>query len=388
MSIGLYVHVPFCAARCPYCDFATAPSRSPLRAAYFEALEREIAMQGRAHSRPRITTLYFGGGTPSLMEDQEFAGVMRAVREAFDLRLREATIEANPGTLSPGALARFVAGGVTRVSLGAQSLDPSGLRALARTHSVEDVRRAVQDVRAAGIRDLNLDLIYAWPGQTRAAWRADLDRALTLEPDHVSCYPLTLETEPEEAVGNWPGGGWPVLVRWRNAARRQQPDDDAAASMYADADRLLARAGLRRYEISNWARPGHRCRHNLMYWRDRDWLGVGLGAHSHMNGRRMWNSARMETYLMQWTAGEGSQDSRSGDAAEAAILALRLREGVRLEAFARRFGAAASATLRSRLREFDGTGTLKWNRDGVALSRRGTLVSNEIFARLLPDAHE
>jgi len=386
MSLGLYVHIPFCAARCPYCDFATAPARSPLRAAYFDALAEEIVARGGAHRRPRVTTLYFGGGTPSLMEEHEFESVTRALRSAFDLTVREATLEANPATLSPASLSRFVVGGITRVSLGAQSLDPSGLRALARTHTVEDVVRAVRVIRDAGVLDLNLDLIYAWPGQTRAAWRADLERALALEPDHISCYPLTLEADPDEAVANWPGGGWPVLGRWRDAARRAQPDDDDAAEMYADAERSLARAGLRQYEISNWARPGHRCRHNLTYWRDGEWLGLGLGAHSHIDGRRTWNPANMRTYIARWAERDATQDSRTADSSEAAILALRLREGLRFAGFARRFGPEESAILRSRLHEFDGTGTLSWNRDRVALTRRGRLVSNEIFARLLPDA--
>jgi oxygen-independent coproporphyrinogen-3 oxidase len=384
-ELGLYVHIPFCAARCPYCDFATAPARSPLRARYFSALSGEIETQGRVLGRPRIATLYFGGGTPSLMEAVEFGGVMRALDDAFELRLAEATLEANPGTVSRDSLAVFVAGGITRVSLGAQSLDPSGLRALARTHSVSDVERAVADARAAGVRDLNLDLIYGWPGQSREAWRADLARALALRPDHVSCYPLALEAEPEEAVENWPGGGWPVLARWRGSAQRAQPDDDTLALMYADAERLLARGGLRQYEISNWARPGHRCRHNLIYWRDGEWLGVGLGAHSHIAGRRIWNSARIQQYLDRWSRSDRSQEWRAADAGETAILALRLREGLRFTDFERRYGHAATLSLTARLREFDGSGTIRWRRDGIALTRRGRLVSNEVFARLLPD---
>ena len=389
-GIGLYVHIPFCAARCPYCDFATAPATSPLRARYVETLAREIRLQGARLGRQRVRTLYFGGGTPSLLEPQELALLQRALRAAFELRPVEVTLEANPATLEPRRLDAFVAAGVTRVSLGAQSLDPAGLRALARTHRVEEVARSVEAVRAAGVRDLNLDLIFGWPGETREAWRMDLARAVALGPDHLSCYPLTLAHEPEDAVANWPGGGWSTLARWRGRAAAAQPPEDVLADMYLDAEKALAAEGFVHYEIANWAKPGHRCRHNLLYWRDGEWLGVGVGAHSHLVGRRFWNSGRLAEYLERWAAGgEPSDDPRSAIAAEpweSAMLALRLREGLAFARFAERHGRAALEEVVARLRTLDGSGLLRWRSTGVALTRRGRLLSNEVFVRLLPAA--
>ncbi len=379
-AIALYVHIPFCAARCPYCDFATAPARTPLRARYLETLVREVALRGAELGRPRMRTLYLGGGTPSLLEPAEIEALASSLREAFAFRPIEVTLEANPATLDAARLEAFAALGLTRVSLGAQSFDLAGLHALGRAHRVGDIARSAALVRAAGLRSLNLDLIFGWPGETREQWRTDLEAAVALAPDHLSCYPLTLVHEPEEAVANWPGGGWPTLARWRAGAQRAQPDDDAQAAMYVDAERILARAGFTHYEIANWARPGHRSRHNLVYWRDGDWLGVGLGAHSHLGGRRFWNSGRLDAYLAHW---QRPQEERSADPAESAILSLRLREGLRFSAFARRYGPCAADEVGLRLRALDGAGLLRWRRDGVALTRRGRLLSNEVFVQLV-----
>ena len=383
MSISLYVHIPFCAARCPYCDFATAPARTPLRARYLETLAREITLRGAELAHARVDTVYLGGGTPSLLEPREIDVLGSAVRHAFDLRPMEVTLEANPATLDRERLAAFrTALGVTRVSLGAQSLSQPGLRALGRTHHTEDVSRSAAVVRDAGM-SLNLDLIFGWPGQDRAAWRADLERALALEPDHLSCYPLTLVHEPEPAVANWPGGGWSVLERWRSRAAAAQPDDDTIADMYVDAEKLLGGAAFVHYEIANWARAGHESRHNLVYWRDGEWLGVGLGAHSHLAGRRSWNDASLTAYLAAWSGGVPETPGRAGDAAETAMLALRLRDGLRVGDLATRYGSTAAETVRDRLRGLEGSGLLEWSEDRVALTQRGRLLSNEVFVRLM-----
>src|SRR5438094_5426951 len=384
MPISLYVHIPFCAARCPYCDFATAPASTPLRDRYLQTLAREIALRGADLGRPRLETVYFGGGTPSLLQPSEVEALRRALDDAFDVRPTEVTLEANPETLDAERLGAFrTLLGLTRVSLGAQSLEANGLRALARTHDVADVLRSVELVRAAGGLSLNLDLILGWPGQSRGAWRADLERAVRLGPDHLSCYPLTLLHEPEQSVVNWPGSGWPSLARWRSRAAAGQPEDDVVADMYLDAERILAAAGYAHYEIANWARPGHESRHNLVYWRDGDWLGVGLGAHSHLGGTRSWNDGRLATYIERWSVGAPELDSRPGDAAETAILALRLREGLRVTELAARYGAPAADDVRDRLRGLDGAGLLRWRGERVSLTRRGRLLSNEVFVRLV-----
>jgi len=383
-GIGLYVHIPFCASRCPYCDFATAPATTALRSRYLEALRREIAREGHLLGRPRVRTLFFGGGTPSLLEPAEIVMLGDALRDAFVLRPREVTLEANPATLDRARLDAWLALGLTRLSLGAQSFDPRGLRALGRTHQPEDSAAAVGVARDAGL-DLNLDLIFGWPGQTIAGWERDLETAVALNPDHISCYPLELRLDPEASVPNWPGGGWPVLERWRVAAAAAQPGDAGLARMYQLAERMLARAGYRHYEIANWARRGKRCLHNLGYWRDRDWLGVGAGAHTHLAGSRSANPTELRAYILRANSGsERVVDAEADPPSEAAMLALRLDSGLDLGRYAARFGDAATTRVRSALREVEPAHLVRVEDRHARLTARGRLLANEVFVRLLP----
>ena len=383
-GIGLYVHIPFCASRCPYCDFATAPATTALRSRYLDALRREIAREGHLLGRPRVRTLFFGGGTPSLLEPAEIVMLGDALRDAFVLRPREVTLEANPATLDRARLDAWLALGLTRLSLGAQSFDPRGLRALGRTHQPEDSAAAVGVARDAGL-DLNLDLIFGWPGQTIAGWERDLKTAVALNPDHISCYPLELRLDPEASVPNWPGGGWPVLERWRVAAAAAQPGDAGLARMYQLAERMLARAGYRHYEIANWARRGKRCLHNLGYWRDRDWLGVGAGAHTHLAGSRSANPTELRAYILRTNSGsERVVDAEADPPSEAAMLALRLDSGLDLGRYAARFGDAATTRVRSALREVEPAHLVRVEDRHARLTARGRLLANEVFVRLLP----
>jgi len=383
-GIGLYVHIPFCASRCPYCDFATAPATTALRSRYLEALRREIAREGHLLGRPRVRTLFFGGGTPSLLEPAEIVMLGDALRDAFVLRPREVTLEANPATLDRARLDAWLALGLTRLSLGAQSFDPRGLRALGRTHQPEDSAAAVGVARDAGL-DLNVDLIFGWPGQTIAGWERDLKTAVALNPDHISCYPLELRLDPEASVPNWPGGGWPVLERWRVAAAAAQPGDAGLARMYQLAERMLARAGYRHYEIANWARRGKRCLHNLGYWRDRDWLGVGAGAHTHLAGSRSANPTELRAYILRANSGsERVVDAEADPPSEAAMLALRLDSGLDLGRYAARFGDAATTRVRSALREVEPAHLVRVEDRHARLTARGRLLANEVFVRLLP----
>ena len=383
-GIGLYVHIPFCASRCPYCDFATAPATTALRSRYLEALRREIAREGHLLGRPRVRTLFLGGGTPSLLEPAEIVMLGDALRDAFVLRPREVTLEANPATLDRARLDAWLALGLTRLSLGAQSFDPRGLRALGRTHQPKDSAAAVGVARDAGL-DLNLDLIFGWPGQTIAGWERDLETAVALNPDHISCYPLELRLDPEASVPNWPGGGWPVLERWRVAAAAAQPGDAGLARMYQLAERMLARAGYRHYEIANWARRGKRCLHNLGYWRDRDWLGVGAGAHTHLAGSRSANPTELRAYILRTNSGsERVVDAEADPPSEAAMLALRLDSGLDLGRYAARFGEAATTRVRSALREVEPAHLVRVEDRHARLTARGRLLANEVFVRLLP----
>ena len=383
-GIALYVHIPFCASRCPYCDFATAPATSALRARYLDALATEIAREGAALARPRLRTIYVGGGTPSLLEPDEVDRLAAAVDGAFGGRPREVSVEVNPATLDRARLDAWVRFGVTRLSLGAQSFQERGLRALGRTHQPADVAPAVAAARDARL-DVNLDLIFGWPGQSSDEWIADLEAALALAPDHLSCYPLELELGPDDAGANWPGGGWPVVERWRRSAAATQPDDRGLALFYALAHRRLARSGYRHYEIANWASPGHRSLHNVTYWRNGEWLGVGAGAHSHLGGVRSHRPAPLTSYLRDI---EGYRprtvDPRGDRISEDAMLGLRLDTGIDRARFAARSGPAASERVSSALRSLDGRGLVRWSGDRARLTPRGRILANEVFVTLIP----
>jgi len=382
--ISLYVHIPFCAARCPYCDFATAPALSALRSRYLDALATELAREGAALGRPEVRTIFFGGGTPSLLDPGEIARLDAAIRASFEVAAEEITVEANPATLDRARLEAWRGSGITRLSLGAQTFSALGLRALGRTHQASDVAPAVAAARSAGL-DVSLDLIFGWPGQTPTALAADLDAATALEVDHLSAYPLELELEPEDAVANWPGG-WAGLARWRRESAAQQPGEDAIADLYELAGVRLAAAGYRHYEIANWARPGKECRHNLVYWQNGSWLGVGAGAHSHLGGVRSHQPAALAVYLDRIDRGLGRiVDDGADPETDTAILALRLDDGLDLAGYADRFGPAARDRVAGVLHSLDRTGLVAWDGERVALTTRGRFVASEVFVRLLPD---
>ncbi len=383
--LSLYVHVPFCASRCPYCDFATAPATSGLRTRYLGALNAEIRSEGAAMGRPAARTLYIGGGTPSLLEPDEIRALGAALRESFDFDLVEATVEANPATLDRARLEAWVSLGITRLSLGAQSFSERGLRVLGRTHQAEDVAPAVEAARSLGLA-VSLDLIFGWPDQSNDEWVGDLSAAISLTPDHISAYPLELVLEPEEAVANWPGGGWTVVRAWRERAAKTQPADDAVARMYRTAERALRSASFEHYEIANWARPGKRCQHNLAYWRNDEWLGLGTGAHTHLRGHRSRRPGSLVAYLDAIERGAPRiSDPAANEASDTAMLALRLDEGLDMAAYAARFGSDVARRVRAALTSTDGLGLVRWSSDVARLTPRGRLLASEVFLRLLED---
>jgi len=381
--ISLYVHIPFCASRCPYCDFATAPATSALRARYLAALGAEIEREGATLGRPRVGTAFFGGGTPSLLEPDEIAALGASIAASFDFRPDEVTFEANPATLDRARLDAWRALGATRVSLGAQSFSPRALASLGRTHTAADIAPAVAAARSVGL-DVNLDLIFGRPGEPDGEWRADLEAACALEPDHLSAYPLELSLEAEEGVANWGGGGWPTLERWRTLSAAAQPDGDGLADRYELASAMLASAGYRHYEIANWATPGHECRHNLVYWRNGEWLGVGAGAHSHLGGRRSRQPGGLAAYLARMERHDGRIADDGADLAiDTAILALRLDEGLDLAAYGARFGAPARARVDAAVEGLDRAGVIERRGQRIALTDRGRFVANEVFVRIV-----
>ena len=309
---GVYLHVPFCTARCDYCSFATWTDRHHLVDAYLAAC-RTDADRHVAAGMPEATSVFVGGGTPTLVPPDALVSVLDRIPRRPDA---EVTVECNPDDLTPELLATYRAGGVNRISIGVQSTSAHVLQALGRTHDRANVERAVEWARAAGFTTFNLDLIYGGAGESLDDWTRTLDDALALDPPHVSAYALTVEA------------GTPLA-----ADRARHPDDDDQADKYLAATERLGAAGLDWYEISNWARPGHECRHNLLYWTMGEYQGLGCAAHSHRGGRRFWNLRTPDRYLdaVERGATVEAADERLDDddrALEALQLSLRTRLGV------------------------------------------------------------
>jgi oxygen-independent coproporphyrinogen-3 oxidase len=405
--VALYVHIPFCLSLCPYCDFVVYAGRaargpSSRVEAFLAALHVELDLRADAldalrlpgdapplHRRP-LASVYLGGGTPSLVGTGDIAALLDHVERRFGIAAgAEVTVEANPGLDERGDLAGLRAAGVTRLSLGAQSFHDDELRALGRRHRADDTRAALGEARRAGFGDVSLDLLYDAPGQTLGSWRASLAAAVELDPDHVSTYALALDDPDAEGLTGPTGDHLPLRKgarAWRARARSGQ-DDDRAADMDAAADEILGLAGFARYEIANHARAGHESRHNLAYWRRLPHEALGPGAHAFDGNRvRRWNAARLDAYLAALLPADGSPRLPPGDAetmtagnarSESIILALRLSEGVGRDAAGDpAFAQAIAWGLEA--------GLLRCSRDRLSLTQRGRMLSNEVFARLLP----
>ncbi len=373
-----YLHVPFCRTKCLYCDFNAYAGKERLAGPYVAALAKEIERRAAETAGLPLRSVYFGGGTPSLLSPTQVQHLMAALRRTSGGIAPEAEIsfEANPGTFGPRYLEALRDAGVNRLSLGVQSLDDETLRRLARTHDAATALRAVRLAREAGIASINIDLIYGLPWQTRAMWQDHLRRALETEPDHVSLYALMVEEGTPLAT---------LVAR----GRWQVPDDDTVADLYEAALPLLEEAGLVHYEVSNWARPGHESRHNLVYWHNEAYLGAGAGAHSYAGGRRFWNVRRIEAYIERIACGRpveegGEQLPAEAQLGETAILALRLRrEGIDFARFRARFGIDPRERWAGELAELAGLGLLEVDAERAVLTDAGLLVSNEVGVRFL-----
>jgi oxygen-independent coproporphyrinogen-3 oxidase len=382
-SHHLYVHVPFCRLVCAYCDFVTVGGRADSIPRYVAGLHAELAMRPPSGE---LQTLYFGGGTPSLLPADDVAGLVEAAGEGWGNQPGEVTLEANPSSRESPDWRALRGAGVTRISLGAQSLRDAQLRALARGHSAVEVRKAYAAARAAGFENISLDLIYGIPGQSLAEWSEGLWMALALAPDHISLYALQLAMAPDE----WAAPPRPGALRWRRRVSAQQ-DDGLAADQYALAEELLDATGYRHYELSSWARPGSESRHNNAYWARRPYTGIGAGAHSYDGAaRRSWNARDLDRYLAAVEAGHepeaGSETLTEPDRAfESIALGLRRVDGLSRRAFVAEFGTdptvrfaegAAMATAAGLLELPDG--------DCMRLTARGRLLASEVLIGFVP----
>ena len=382
-TVSLYLHVPFCHTRCHYCDFNTYAGILPLREPYVRALLSELALAGRMARLPdgeprRARTIFFGGGTPSLLSLEQVTRLLEGCRDAFALdEEAEISLEANPGTLSAEQLQGLRAAGVNRLSIGAQSFDAELLRALGRIHTPEEITQAVRFARQAGFSSINLDFMFGLPGQTMRHWQETLDRALSLRPEHLSLYSLIIEE------------GTPFYA-WTREGRITPADEDLCADMYEYAGERLRATGYEHYEISNWSLPGHQCRHNLTYWRNLPYIGLGAGAHSFFAGRRFSDVLDPREYIRrlkegEWPIAESEEVDRVQEMSETAFLGLRTVVGLHLPTFAERFDESFAHFVGERLRVVEEAGLLVSEGDWLRLSERGRLLGNEVFFRLLPD---
>jgi oxygen-independent coproporphyrinogen-3 oxidase len=378
------VHVPFCRLVCAYCDFVTVGGRAHDIPRYVRALHAELAMRPASGE---LRTIYFGGGTPSLLEADAVAGLVDAAASRWGATPSEVTLEANPSGREAPDWRGLREAGANRISLGAQSLRDAELRALARGHSATEVRAAVAGARAAGFDNLSLDLIYGIPGQSLADWRDGLRRAVALEPAHLSLYALQLVLAPDE----WAAPPRAGALRWRRRMAARQ-DDGMAAAQYELAEEELDRAGYRHYELSSWARPGYESRHNGAYWDRRPYTGVGAGAHSYDgDARRSWNGRDLDRYLADVEAGrlpEGGAErlDRPVRMFEAIALGLRRIDGLSRAAFASEFGEDPVARFPDAVAGGQSSGLLELRPAELRLTPAGRLLASEVLVSFLPQA--
>jgi oxygen-independent coproporphyrinogen III oxidase len=394
LQYSLYLHVPFCRHRCAYCDFNTYAGQDQHRSAYVTALCREVELLATsAPQRIPVHTIFFGGGTPSLLKADEFRQIMETLFHCFDVDAKaEISLEANPGTVGLAYLRELRQIGFNRISMGMQSAHPDDLRLLEREHTFVDVIQAVKWARQAGFENLNLDLMFGFPFQTLERWQASLDRALGLDPEHLSLYSLTVEH------------GTP-FQHWTDRGLIPTADPDLAADMYDLAESRLDAAGFMHYEISNWARTrpdggNYACLHNLQYWRNQPYLGLGAGAHGYAGGFRTADVLGISAYIERMRAGVPQPfpatpatavmtpiDNRM-DIEETMMVGLRLlEEGVSAAGFQKRFGKGLGEIYPQEIDRLIGQGLLQWRRNAgdiiLRLTPKGHLLGNRVFMEFI-----
>ncbi len=359
---SLYIHIPFCVKKCNYCDFVSYAGKEDLIDRYVEALCKEI--KGLGTGDWVLGTVFFGGGTPTLLKASHFDQIIKTIigHWSLDIGHCELSTEANPGTADKDKLRTLRQLGLNRLSIGVQSFNDKHLKTLGRIHNADQAIRFYQDARAAGFGNINLDLMFALPGQTLADWQADLQKAIELNPEHLSVYNLKIEE------------GTPLYLTPHTYP--PIPNEDLSADMYEYAIDTLTAAGYRHYEISNFAKPGKECRHNINYWLNGNYLGVGAGAHSHWEGRRWSNSNCVEAYMSRVTRRESAgHDSKTGDPRpETIFLGLRLLDGISKDKFTGYETEVAELVNDGLLEEKDGN---------YKLTRRGLMLGNLVFEKFV-----
>lgn len=390
-ALGLYVHIPFCETKCPYCDFNTYAQIESLIPHYVGALQRELELWGSLLHTPRTSTIFFGGGTPSYLSVDDLKRVISTINDTFEIdSTAEISLEANPGDIDAQRARSLRDIGFNRVSVGVQSFDDGLLQMLGRKHDANTAIAAISSFRDGGFDSINLDLMFGLPNQTLQQWEASLDKALELDTDHVSLYGLTIEPNtPLEAFverGDLP-----------------EPDADLAADMYLMACDRLEAAGYLHYEISNWCKPGKLARHNLNYWRSGEYLGAGPGAHSYVGGQRFENIKSPRQYIQELRSvadrtcvtdavaamkeigivASGGPDSNAQQSADFLMMGLRLSEGISSRKVSKRFGVDFTARYPDKISHLKSSSLLESSSDRYWIPHDKWLVGNEVFSQFV-----
>jgi len=381
ISLGLYVHIPFCVKKCNYCDFLSAPAEDAVKADYVNALCKEIRGYKDLTKEYELATIYFGGGTPSVLEASLTEEIMGAIRETFLVNPQaEITTEVNPGTVTLEKLKKYRELGFNRLSIGVQSANQTELQLLGRIHSFEDAKNTVAWAREAGFENLSLDLMSALPGQSLSDYKENVEAILSLCPEHISSYSLIVE-EGTPFYGQYAEG---------MPGEAELPDEETDRAMYAYTKERLQQAGYERYEISNYAKPGYESRHNSSYWTGREYIGVGLGASSLFTNARYHNETDLLTYIKEVEAGqdirrETERLTEAEQMEEFMILGLRRMCGVSRTEFQNRFGKPIETIYGPALQKLKGQKLITMEEDCIALTELGIDVSNQVFVEFVTE---
>lgn len=407
-ELELYLHIPFCERKCAYCDFLSAPADLPVRISYIKKLQEEIAYYGAQYGEYQVSSIFFGGGTPTILEGYQLAAILETVKEHFNITTdAEITVECNPGTLTAGKAEKLVQAGFNRISMGLQSADDRELQLLGRIHNFAQFLESYDLARKAGFQNINVDLMSALPGQTLKSWQDTLQKVTALRPEHISAYSLIIE----EGTPFYERFAEDERIREEGGHPRLLPEEDVERQMYELTEIFLHTKGYERYEISNYAKPGYECRHNCGYWTRKDYLGLGLGASSLVEHQRFQNTSDLKTYLEQeyLPQCEGQHEriaetiqlqeetgltqtghhihietlDKKSEMEEFMFLGLRLMAGISRQQFEKKFQVTLNSVYGEGLRKLKGEQLIEEVAGYVRLTEHGIDVSNYVLAEFL-----
>lgn len=380
-ELELYLHIPFCERKCAYCDFLSAPADPPVRISYIKKLQEEIAYYGPQFEEYQVSSIFFGGGTPTILEGYQLAAMLETIKECFQLDTdAEITVECNPGTLTAGKAEKLVQAGFNRLSMGLQSADDRELQLLGRIHNFSQFLESYDLARKAGFENINVDLMSALPGQTLKSWQNTLQKVTALRPEHISAYSLIIE----EGTPFYDRFAEDERIREEGGHPRLLPEEEVERQMYELTERFLHTKGYERYEISNYAKPGYECRHNCGYWTRKNYLGLGLGASSFVEHQRFQNTSDLKEYLEQEYLHIHIETlDKKSEMEEFMFLGLRLMDGISRQQFEKTFQVTLDSVYGEVLRKLKGEQLIEEVAGYVRLTEHGIDVSNYVLSEFL-----